>query len=249
MDKTLQRVPTGAKTATPKPAHYQSLEYERIESIMRAFQQGRDTPLRVLDFGCGLGKYLDCFAALGLAATGVDTNADYVARAQAKGYAAASPDDFFASPHEPFDIVFLSHLIEHVTPDALVTLIPRLCALLAPDGKLVVLTPTPGERFYHDFSHVRPYLPQSVRHAFGATGMPISFGEAALIELVDIYFFKDPCRTRMWRSFYVGTGIKGALTRACNRAFDLVWRVSGGRIGVTSSWLGVYALRVKAAAR
>lgn len=245
MDKTLQRVSAGPKTATPKPAHYQSLEYERIESIMRVFQHGRHTPLRVLDFGCGLGKYLDCFAALGLAVTGVDTNTDYVARAQAKGYAAASPDDFFAASHEPFDIVFLSHLIEHVTPDALVTLIPRLCALLAPDGKLVVATPMPGERFYHDFSHVRPYLPQSVRHAFGATGMPISFGEAALIELVDIYFFKDPYRTRQWRSFYVGKGFKGWFTRMCNRMFDLAWRASGGRIGVTASWLGVYGLRVE----
>jgi len=26
---------------------------------------------------------------------------------------------------------------------------------------------------------------------------------------------------------------------------DLLWRVSGGRIGVTASWLGVYELRVR----
>ena len=228
-----------------KNAHYQSLEYDRIVSMMQRFQRSSGTKLRVLDFGCGLGKFLDCFASLGLQATGVDTNADYVARAKEKGYAAYTPDEFFSIAHEPFDVVFLSHLIEHVAPDALVDLLPRLCAQLAKDGRLIVISPTVGERFYHDFSHIRPYLPQSIRHAFGATGMPISFGEAGLIELVDIYFFKDPYRTRQWRSFYVGSGARRVFTRIYNRLLDLLWRGSGGRIGVVASWLGVYELRAR----
>jgi SAM-dependent methyltransferase len=228
-----------------KAAHYQTLEYDRITTLMREFQRGRISALRVLDFGCGLGKFLDCFTTLGLSVTGVDTNKDYVAGARKKGYAVSTPEDFFAASHEPFDAVFLSHLIEHVSPDELVALVPRLCALLAKNGRLIVISPTLGERFYHDFSHVRPYLPQSIRHAFGATGMPISFGEAGLIELIDIYFFKDPYRTRQWRSFYISSGFKGAFTRAYNRMLDLIWRASGGRIGVTASWLGVYELRVR----
>jgi SAM-dependent methyltransferase len=228
-----------------KVAHYQSLEYARIMSLMRKFKGNNDTPLRVLDYGCGLGKFLDGFAHLGHKVTGVDTNPDYVARAQAKGYTAHTPEDFFSTSHEPFDVVFLSHLIEHVSPEGLVALIPRLCAQLGKDSRLIMVSPTLGERFYHDFSHVRPYLPQSIRHAFGTTGMPISFGEAGLIELVDIYFFKDPYRTRQWRSFYISRGFKGAFTRAYNRALDLLWRASGGRIGVTASWLGVYELRVR----
>jgi len=100
-----------------------------------------------------------------------------------------------------------------------------------------------GERFFHDFSHVRPYLPQSVRHAFGQVGAPLSFGERNLIELVDIYFFKDPWRTRSWRSFYVGTGASRLATLAINALFDGVWRASGGRLGTVASWLGVYRLK------
>ncbi|MFL9993015.1 class I SAM-dependent methyltransferase [Paraburkholderia sediminicola] len=228
-----------------KVAHYQSLEYTRIMSLMQKFKGKSDAPLRVLDYGCGLGKFLDGFASLGLEVTGVDTNPDYVGRAQTKGYAAYTPEDFFSTQRKPYDIVFLSHLIEHVSPEALVELIPRLCAQMGKDSHLIVVSPTLGERFYHDFSHVRPYLPQSIRHAFGATGMPISFGEAGLIEMVDIYFFKDPYRTRQWRSFYINRGFKGSFTRLYNRALDLLWRVSGGRIGVTASWLGVYELRVR----
>lgn len=230
-----------------KIAHYQTLEYARIIALMHAFQRRSDRPLRVLDYGCGLGKFLDGFAALGIDVTGVDANPDYVARARAKGYAAHEPAAFFADPPAPFDIVFMSHLIEHVTPDGLVDLVPRLCALMGADSRMILISPTPGERFYHDFSHIRPYLPQSIRHAFGATGMPISFGEAGLLEMVDIYFFKDPYRTRMWRSFYTGHPVKRALTRAYNWLLDAAWRVSGGRIGVTASWLGVYELRERAA--
>ncbi|MEK6357101.1 MAG: class I SAM-dependent methyltransferase [Burkholderia cenocepacia] len=224
-------------------AHYQSLEYGRILSLMRQLQHPGQRALRVLDYGCGPGKFLDGFGKLGCAVTGVDANVDYVERARANGFAAYEPEAFFAAEHAPFDVVFLSHLIEHVTPDALFALVPRLCSLMHRDSRLIVVSPTPGERFYHDFTHVRPYLPQSFRHAFGTTGMPISFGEAGLLEMTDIYFFKDPYRTRMWRSFYTGGGVKRALTRSYNQLLDVAWRVSRGHIGVTASWLGVYQLK------
>jgi len=230
------------KNEMKKIAHYQTLEYDRIVTLMRGYAQGGKR-LRVLDFGCGLGKFLDCFRQLGLEVVGVDMNLDYVARARERGYTALPPEEFFDSTEASFDVVFLSHLVEHVAPDDLVDLIPKLCARLAPKGCLVMLTPTPGDRFYHDFSHIRPYLPQSIRHAFGTTGMPISFGEAGLLELTDIYFFRDPYRTRGWRSFYVGKGLKRGFTRAVNAAFDFLWRVSGGRIGVQASWLGVYRIK------
>ncbi|MGS0892688.1 class I SAM-dependent methyltransferase [Burkholderia stagnalis] len=228
-----------------KPAHYQTLEYDRILTLMRQLQRPGHPALRVLDYGCGTGKFLDGFDALGCSVTGVDANIDYVERAHGNGFAAYGPDAFFARDHAPFDVVFLSHLIEHVAPEALVELVPRLCALMHRDSRLIIISPTPGERFYHDFTHVRPYLPQSIRHAFGATGMPISFGEAGLLEMTDIYFFKDPYRTRMWRSFYTGGRIKRAFTRSYNRLLDVAWRASRGRIGVTASWLGVYQLRAR----
>jgi SAM-dependent methyltransferase len=222
-----------------RPAHYQTLEYARVERLFRSFAAASPRPLRVLDFGCGRGKYMRCLAAVGHEVVGADANPDYVAEGRAAGFETHSPGELFASPAD-FDIVFLSHLVEHLPPAELVVLIPRLCALLAPNGRLVLITPLLGERFFHDFSHIRPYYPQSLRHAFGQQASEISFGNASLIELKDIYFFKDPYRTRTWRSFYVGRGMAGALTGALNRLFDGLWRLSGGRIGVTSSWLGVY---------
>lgn len=68
------------------PAHYQSLEYVRVERLIREWAHGRTQPLRVLDFGCGRGKYLACFAALGCTVTGVDSNPAYVEEARAAVY-------------------------------------------------------------------------------------------------------------------------------------------------------------------
>ena len=225
-----------------QPAHYQTLEYERVRTLFGSFANGRSAPLKVLDYGCGRGKYMRCFAELGFDVSGADLNPDYVAEGRAAGFATFSPQELLGEPTPRFDIVFLSHLVEHLAPEELTRLVPQLCALLLPGGRLVMITPLLGERFFHDFSHIRPYYPQSIRHAFGQQASELSFGAATLIELKDIYFFKDPYRTRTWRSFYVSKGPKGAFTRLLNRFFDLSWRISGGRIGAKASWLGVYEI-------
>lgn len=221
-------------------AHYQTLEVERVRRVIETLAAHHGRQLKVLDFGCGTGKYLELFAEMGCDVTGVDINPDYVARAKERGQPALTVNDFLGATGLRYDVVFLSHLIEHVDPDGLVGLIPRLCDTLDEGGHLIIITPVPGDRFYHDFSHVRPYLPQSIRHAFGGTSGPLSFGGRSLVTLVDIYFFKDPFRTRHWRSFYVRTGFKGWATGWLNAGLDLLWLLSSGRIGVTASWLGVY---------
>lgn len=225
------------------PAHYQSLELERVTQLMQNLKQQEPATLRVLDYGCGTGKFLDLFCSLGMEASGVDINAEYIQRAVQKGQSAFDPESFFSIDTAPYDIIFLSHLIEHLSPDALHALIPKLCKKLAAQGKLIVLSPIHGDRFYHDFTHVRPYLPQSFRHAFGATGMPNSYQEIKLLHLEDIYFFKDPYRPRHWRSFYKEKGFMPFITRRIVAVLDGLWRISGGRCGVTASWMGIYVLQ------
>jgi SAM-dependent methyltransferase len=221
------------------PAHYRTLELSKVESLFRQYRSEAGRPLKVLDYGCGRGTYLRQFQAIGHELIGCDFNPDYVAEARAAGFDAYGPDELFSGDHR-FDVIYLSHLVEHLPPADLVGLVPRLCALLAPAGRLIIITPMLGERFFHDSTHVRPYYPQSIRHAFGQTQTEVMFGAASLIELKDIYFFKDPYKTRTWRSFYVRKGLVGRFTAALNDAFDVAWRLSGGRIGVTTSWLGVY---------
>lgn len=222
--------------------HYQALEFKRIESLVRKYAEEKGRPLRILDFGCGHGKFSLLFSELGNAVAAVDINPGYVASMCDKGINSQTTDIFLSQSTEKFDLIFLSHVIEHLSPDQLVSLIPNLCRRLEEDGRLLLISPTHGERFYHDFSHVRPYPPQSIRHAFGQLGAPISYGEENFIEMVDIYFFKDPFRTRLWRSFYVGNAAQRAFTKQVNAIFDFLWIFSRGRIGAHASWLGVYQL-------
>lgn len=220
-------------------AHYQTLEYARMHVLLDQLARKRGSSLRILDFGCGRGKYMKQVRAQGHTVVGVDANPSYVEEGKRAGFEVLTPDQYFTST-DKYDVVLLSHLVEHLDPDALVDLFPKLCRSLDRDGRIVVITPLLGERFFHDVSHIRPYYPQSMRHAFGQENAPLLFGGVNLIELTDIYFFKDPFRTRTWRSFYVHTSPLAPITRAINRVFDRLWRVSGGRVGVKASWLGVY---------
>lgn len=228
-----------------QPAHYQSSEYQCVRALVEKWSRNRTAPLEVLDFGFGRGKFLDLFVTSGCRVTGVDANPEYVTEGRLKGYNCLTPEEFQALRGRSYDIIFLSHLIEHVEPHNLVELISELCERAAPNGKMIIISPVPGERFFHDFSHVRPYLPQSIRHALGQSGSPIVYGERNVLELSDIYFFKDPWRTRYWRSFYVKGSVLNRVTSVLNKLFDVLWRFSGGQVGTTASWLGVYDVSSK----
>ncbi|AIZ33481.1 class I SAM-dependent methyltransferase [Pseudomonas parafulva] len=221
------------------PAHYQTLETQRVKRLLGEWSANRRQSLSVLDYGLGRGKYLRLFREWGLQPVGVDINPDYINQAIEEGFEAYHESEL-APLQQSFDVIFLSHLVEHLDPTQLLTLLKRLIDLLAPGGRLVLISPVLGERFFHDFSHVRPYYPQSIRHAFGQSNAPLSFGASERIVLSDIYFFRDPYRTRLWRSFYVEKSVLHPFTRWINRGLDLAWRASNGHVGVTSSWLGVY---------
>jgi len=173
--------------------------------------------------------------------TGVDTNAEQVAALCAQGRRVFTPD---ALPDgERHDYILMSHVIEHMTPDELVACMDRYLPFLKDDGRLIIITPFPGERFWHDFTHVRPYLPQSVRMAFGGIIAPSSGRTAHRMELEEIFFFKDSWRVRNCRAFYPFSATSGLIRKAlwlCNVFLAFLHQVSGGRLGVTASWLGVY---------
>ncbi|HEY0288407.1 MAG TPA: class I SAM-dependent methyltransferase [Pseudomonas sp.] len=221
------------------PAHYQTLESIRIKNLLSRWSDASSHPLSVLDYGFGTGKYLPLFASLNMHITGIDINPQYIKNARDQGIDAYHEDDM-GRLDKKFDVIFLSHLIEHLPPEKLMPLLDRLILLLADQGRLIIVCPVLGERFFYDFSHIRPYYPQSIRHAFGQSTSPLSFGASEQLVLNDIYFFKDPYRTRKWRSFYVQASPWHGFTEQVNKAFDLAWRLSDGRIGVISSWLGVY---------
>lgn len=125
---------------------------------------------RLLDFGCGAGKFLRRMHALGWDVCGLDFSDAAVARVRASGLKAFQGT--LPHPELPagsFDVVAMRHSLEHV-PDPL----PVLRAardLLAPGGRLLVQVPNYASWEVDYFGDASPRLdiPRHLTHFTPAT--------------------------------------------------------------------------------
>lgn len=98
---------------------------------------GERAPIRLLDFGCGDGRFLRMAAAFGFDAHGVDLSATRRSRADGPGIRVVPVLD--AVDADPFDAVTLFEVLEHV-PDPL-GLLRALAGRLRAGGLLLVEVP------------------------------------------------------------------------------------------------------------
>jgi SAM-dependent methyltransferase len=135
-----------------------------VRRLIRAQPSGRSA----LDVGCGTGRLLAFLEATmsDVATTGVDIGAP--PEFHAKGHFARASAFDLPFPDNSFDLVFCSHVIEHlVDPQAVLSELTRVCR---PGGYVYVETPSArsiltflGGRFWDDPTHVRPYSPAALR--------------------------------------------------------------------------------------
>jgi SAM-dependent methyltransferase len=160
--------------------------------------------------------------------------------ANSKGHHAYTVEELKKSDKK-FDIIFISHVIEHMHYRDLLSFMQFYIDRLKTGGKLILLSPLLVENFYYDFTHERPYYPQAIWQMFGDYSNSLSLQKKILIQLDDIFFIKDSFRTRTWRSYYTKKNyLAFMLTRIYNYLLAALWLVSGARIGKRLSWIGVY---------
>ena len=101
-----------------------------------------EPPLAILDFGCGPGRDLAAFTAMGHAPVGLDGSREFVAMARANGFSVLH-QDFLALdlPPEQFDGVFANASLFHVPSAALPDVLAALRASLKPRGVLFASNP------------------------------------------------------------------------------------------------------------
>lgn len=58
-----------------------------------------------------------------------------------------------------FDVIHLSHIVEHLPPEALYQTLKECDRCLRAFGRLIISAPLLWEGFYDDLSHVKPYNP------------------------------------------------------------------------------------------
>jgi len=124
---------------------------------------GASRGARVLDLGCGTGRFsLPMANRLGFDVTGADSSADMLARAKQKD--ADSEVSWMlvdahalTFPEDSFDVVFMSHLLHHV--DSPLTVLQECHRVLAPSG-VVLIRYGAMDQIRHDVEHT--FFPQVI---------------------------------------------------------------------------------------
>lgn len=144
-------------------------------------------PFNILDLGCGPGRDLQTFQALGHCAIGLDGAARFVAMARAHTGCEVWHQDLLHLdlPPSRFDGVFANASLFHVPTQALPGVLAALHATLKPGGVLFSSNPRgmgqegwSGERYgaYHDLASWRGFLEAAgfaaVSHYYRPPGLP-----------------------------------------------------------------------------
>ena len=114
---------------------------QNIAALLEAIEG--DTPYAILDLGCGPGRDLRAFTALGHDATGLDGAAELVALARAATDCPVLHQDFLALDLPPahFDGIFANASLFHVPSSQIARVLAELAASLKPGGVLFCSNP------------------------------------------------------------------------------------------------------------
>lgn len=158
---------------------------QNIAALLAAIQA--TAPYQILDFGCGPGRDLRTFSAMGHSALGLDGCARFVEMARADSGCEAWQQDFLALdlPPERFDGVFANASLFHISRQELPRVLQQLHASLKPGGVLFSSNPRGdnqegwnGERYgaYHDLANWRVLLNAAgfseLQHYYRPAGLP-----------------------------------------------------------------------------
>lgn len=118
------------------------------------FRTPESANLRVFDFGCGNGRYMEVYARCVDKSNiyGVEINAEQVSQVQTKGFSCtqlSTTQSELPFEDEFFDIVFSSNVIEHIPRPQYLEYLAEIYRVLRPGGRFLVGTPNyPFKRIY-----------------------------------------------------------------------------------------------------
>lgn len=176
----------------------------------------------LLDVGCGYSKFYQVIHERGVRYIGVDVNPDIVEHNRALGRVVYTDVEFQPGAHR-YDVLLLSHIIEHFHWRDLVSFLNKYLEGLRTGGTVVILTPVYHRGFYDDFDHVKPYNAKAIRQLFCRSSTQTQdFGLSGQYVELDMWFK----RNSLWH-----THRSGVWSHVIASAFSLACGLSGGLFG------------------
>lgn len=150
-------------------------------NLGRLFKERVGNDSKVLDLGCGYGNFLFFLRSHGYKnVTGVDISTEEIAVCEklfpAYKFHQADIHEYIRATDEKFDVVYLSHVLEHVKKEDLFGFLEGIRRILADDGIFIILVPNCAAYFsgaanrYGDITHELGFTSISMRQVLGLSG-------------------------------------------------------------------------------
>ena len=154
-------------------------EPEEIAARQRDYLPYFEGASDVLDIGCGRGEFLALLRDEGIAARGVDLNAEAVERCRERGVEAARADALAylrALADESIGGLFSAQVVEHLEADYLMQMLGNAHRALRPGSRIVLETINPASwtaffsAYVRDITHRHPLHPETLAYLLRASG-------------------------------------------------------------------------------
>lgn len=167
--ETYRKIYQTSVTPTAKDLWVQEQRAAALVQFLRAHTNRH--PERILDIGASTGLLLEAFQkAFDSDITGVEPGDAYRAHAEQRGIAmAASLDDLIAANVEPFDLVSMIHVLEHL-PDPVSTLTIIKEKLLTEKGALLLEVPNFYAHESYELAHITCFTPRTLQSVLQQAG-------------------------------------------------------------------------------